>query len=68
MKIGDVLVLCRDSWRERLRSTSTPPGFKVLNYVLGLLWGENELNSTQKTLQCKILNNNFAYKIEVPVQ
>jgi hypothetical protein len=34
MKIGDVLVLRRYSWRERLRGTITPSGVKVLISLL----------------------------------
>jgi hypothetical protein len=33
MKIGDVLVLSWDRWRERLRSGTTAPGVKVLKTV-----------------------------------
>jgi hypothetical protein len=63
MKIRDVLVLRQDKWRERLRSTSTPLGLKVLTlcqYYLQLQSGacfhsryfsaEYDLNSS-KTLE-----------------
>jgi hypothetical protein len=36
MKIGGVVVLCRDSWCERLRCGNTLPGLKVLIHTVKL--------------------------------